>query len=153
MSVKPPSASLILQQLAEKSGAVFFATDKEGTFVMSQGDDLKRLGLKSGEFIGESIYEKYGQYPEVLKAIEATMNGESYRGVMRLDGPDGDVHYYTSFIPLTSDSGDVVGIGGIAVDITDILEPQQMMKQKVGELQDLREDMDKLKTKGAQTPS
>jgi len=47
---------------------------KDGTFLLSEGKGLSKLGLKPGEVVGKSVFELYGDYPDILDPMREAFN-------------------------------------------------------------------------------
>ncbi len=114
-----------LRLVLEQVPAILWTTDRELRFTSSSGAGLKDLGMDSQTLLGKSVAEivKDGEqravllerYRRVLDGVsqefEFTFNGRGYS--MRLE-------------PLRDPSGEVIGVIGLALDVT---ERQQMEKR------------------------
>jgi PAS domain S-box-containing protein len=127
-----------LDALMEKMPAVLWTTDAELRFTSGMGAGLEILGLVSGEMAGKSLYEYFHTEDPEFLAIAAhrrALAGE--RVTYELDWQK---HVFESHVqPLRSTEGVVIGVIGVALDITDRkhLADQLRVSQKmqaVGEL-------------------
>ena len=101
-----------------------FAIDRQGIFTLSEGKGLQRVGLRPGENVGVSALELFGSLPVVENADAVTtgeavigrvLSGEIVTGTTELRG----VYFDTHLAPLRDTDGRVVGVAGVAIDITD----------------------------------
>ena len=93
---------------------VLFAVDRNGVFTVSEGQGLAALGLVSGEAVGRSAFEMYRDAPVVIDAIRRALGGESLTAAVEI----GEVVFETRYSPVW-DGGQVAGVIGVAVDITE----------------------------------
>ncbi|HUW06284.1 MAG TPA: PAS domain S-box protein, partial [Williamwhitmania sp.] len=55
--------------------AIIFTLDKDGTFVLSEGKGLAKLGLHPGEAVGTNALDMYSSFPQIKRAIEESLAG------------------------------------------------------------------------------
>lgn len=113
-----------LRRLVENSQPIIFLIDADGTLLLSEGDDLRALGVEPGEHEGESVYDLYSEDSTMLEYVERALIGESVDGVIEPDGVVFDVWY----APYLDRSGAVAGCIGMAVDITDRREIEAALR-------------------------
>ncbi len=112
-----------LDIFASLPGNIYFA-DKNGNFIHCNDEQARFFNFQKGEaLIGKNIYELH--HPSTGEAIRQT-----YEQVMATDQileveevdvqPDGTKKYYLSKkVPLKTKSGEIIGVAGISLDITD----------------------------------
>jgi PAS domain S-box-containing protein len=83
--------------------------------LLSEGQDLSALDLEPGEVVGESVFERYADSPEVIDAVRRALNGEQVETELEVDGRIFD-NWYS---PFYDDSGTVAGCIGMSVDVTE----------------------------------
>ena len=103
-----------LQFVVDQAPVVLWALDNEGSFTLSEGRGLEALGLQPGEVVGRSVFDVYTGNAEVLKDARTALAGHRVRSLVRV----GDVVFESRQRPLVDSAGRVVGVLGIAVDIT-----------------------------------
>ncbi|MGH9748021.1 MAG: CHASE4 domain-containing protein [Candidatus Acidiferrales bacterium] len=127
-----------LDVLMEKMPAVLWTTDAELRFTSGMGAGLEVLGLHSDEMAGKSLYEYFHtDDPEFvpIAAHRKALAGQSVTFEL-----DWQKHVFDSHVqPLKSSDGQLLGVIGVALDITDRkhLADQLRVSQKmqaVGEL-------------------
>jgi PAS domain S-box-containing protein len=100
-----------------------FATDNKGIFTLHEGKALENAGMKPGENVGVSAYdlfsdlkiiEKNGEVINVKNLIGRVLNGETVSGYTDLNG----VYFDNQFVPIRDISNHVIGLIGVATDIT-----------------------------------
>src|SRR4029079_1834015 len=94
-------------------------------FTLSEGEGLKELGLKSGELVGQSVFEVYRDNPRVLESVRRALTGESFSSAVDV----GELTFETRYTPLTDDTGAFVGVIGVATDITENRKAQQALRE------------------------
>lgn len=93
---------------------VTFATDANGIFTLSEGKGLDKLGLRSGQIVGESIFDLYREFPDILEPVRSALAGQETRREVSIKG----VHFDVFYTPLFDENGKVVRVIGLANDVT-----------------------------------
>jgi len=113
-----------LRAVLNNAPITIFAMDDRGAFTLSEGKGLEHVGLKPGENVGVSAVDLYGSIPFVeptgkvttgKEVIRRALSGETVNAVDELRGV-----YFDNFIsPIRDLYGKVVGVVGVATDITE----------------------------------
>ncbi|MBC8200805.1 MAG: PAS domain-containing protein [Planctomycetes bacterium] len=111
------------RQLTAHSPVILFGIDAEGTFTLSEGLGLESMGAGAGEVVGRSVYQIYRNYPDILEQVNAALAGTESHGLTHI----GELCFEVWFTPVWDEERMVIGISGVAVDITrrNKLEQQQ----------------------------
>lgn len=105
-----------LRLVIDNSPAIIYMMDKQGRFTLSEGKGLESLGLTPGQVVGQSALEMYASYPEVINAIRAVLEkGERAIGQTMVEGS----LFNIVMEPLLDARGEVSGLIGLAVDVTE----------------------------------
>ncbi len=126
-----------LQRLVENLPQIVFILDDEGTLLVSEGGDLQALDVAPGEHVGQSVYDLYADYPEMLGYVDRALDGESIDEVIEIEGVTLDVWY----APYCDENDEVAGCLGMAVDVTERREREEELrttKQEAEEASDLK---------------
>ncbi len=105
---------IILKQLP----AVMWSTDRALCITLSIGAGLKGLALKPGQIVGKTLYEYFNSNDPTIPAIRAhlrALKGESVNWQTHLQGCIFESHAE----PLRNAAGEIAGVIGIAIDITE----------------------------------
>jgi diguanylate cyclase (GGDEF)-like protein/PAS domain S-box-containing protein len=94
---------------------VLFALDRDGNFLLAEGRGLQGTGRADGEAVGESIFERYGEFPEIVAGLRRAMSGESGSLTVQIEGR----WFEAAYAPSRDETGAVTGVTGVAFDITD----------------------------------
>lgn len=134
-----PAAGLPAPPLAEKdfhlrtvlTGApiVLFALDKEGVFTLAEGKGLEKLGLRSDQLVGRSVFDAFRALPGLGEKFREALDGSLHHSIDRI----GDALFESQFSPLRDPQGTLTGIIGVATDITErkrIEEALRMTEQR-----------------------
>jgi len=113
-----------LKTVVENLPVVLFALDPDGTFTLSRGRALSKLGLEPGEAVGLSIDEMYADYPEILAAAERALDGEDVEMTAGLAG----LSFKTWYRPITDDDGAVTQVLGVSMDVTEQKAIEQRLR-------------------------
>jgi len=105
-----------LETVTEHIPIVVFALDPAGTYTLARGRGLDSLGFESGQAVGESVFELYADYPEIVDHAERALEGEETHHTVDLDnGVTLEIWYQ----PVVED-GRVRQVVGVARDISEL---------------------------------
>ncbi len=115
----------LLSAVVGAAPVIILATDREGIFTLSDGKALARVGFQPGEVVGRSAFELYEDLPERAAAIRRALAGES----VNLQITNGILVFDAFYGPLFGPDGDIEGVVGVAVDITERERLQEQLAQ------------------------
>lgn len=104
----------LLRSIVANSPVIVWALNQRGEFLLSEGKGLAALGMQPGEIVGRSIYDVYRDVPEMLQYARQALQGEMAHGLVHTWG----IVFETWHSPLRSSRGEVVGVAGMAFDVT-----------------------------------
>ena len=113
-----------LRTLVMNAPIVLFAIDSDGIFTHSEGKGLEALGRKPGEVVGRSVSEVYGDQPDILEHVRRALSGESHMATVRL----GEIAFETRYAPYRDSNGHIMGIIGVATDVTEQHRADQSLR-------------------------
>jgi len=93
---------------------VIWAADTMGVVIFSEGAGLASLGLKSGELVGQNLFDLYKDHASIPGFLRRALTGESFWYTVQV----GEAVYETWVNPLTDVAGGVTGIAGLSNDVT-----------------------------------
>jgi len=105
-----------LRTVVSNAPIILLATDAQGTITISQGRGLDALGQSPGESVGANVFERFRDYPEIIKNVHRALKGESFAAEVEiLRGIVFDARYS----PIRDENGEVCGVIGTSIDITE----------------------------------
>ena len=113
-----------LQTLLENLPVVVFTLDPDGVFTYSAGKGLEGLGVEPGDFEGTSVFEAYGEYPNIIAAVEQALDGQEVRVTQEVD----NLVFETWYRPVFDDAGQVKQVVSVARDITDLKRREERVE-------------------------
>ncbi|GEM_PF-1356214 len=113
-----------------RTPVVFFTTDRNGVFTLSEGQGLTLLGLKPGEVVGLSVFDVYKDYPLIQECIRNALGGNEVRSDLHV----GSCTFDTIVSPIISEKNEIDGVIGVATDITVRKIAEVALKEKTDEL-------------------
>jgi PAS domain S-box-containing protein len=120
-----------LRALLSSAPIVLFAWDKDGRFLTSDGKGLEPLGREPGEVVGKLITEVYPEGSAVHRNYLRAMSGEVVVDVLEVGG-----RWWTATsTPVRDDSGEIIGVTGVAVDVTDRKQAELALEASQARLQ------------------
>lgn len=94
---------------------VIFGLDRAGICTLSIGSGLSALGFRSGQLVGQDLFEVYRDDPLGTEALTRALAGEVFRGERQYNGRRLALY----FEPVLDDDGSVAGALGVATDVTE----------------------------------
>ena|GEM_PF-682177 len=94
---------------------LFFTADAAGTFTFVQGRGLEALGVRPEDVIGLSIFDVHAGNPTIVDSVRRALAGETVEARVLLLERVIDARY----APLRDESGAIVGVVGVGLDITE----------------------------------
>jgi PAS domain S-box-containing protein len=124
-----PSAELSwqwLQLLAEQANAAVWTVDRNLRITSSRGAGLRDLKLEQNELVGKTLYEYLASRDESFLPIamhRRALRGESVAYVFEWSG----VIFHTRLAPLHDATGALVGVTGVATDVTQRVASERLL--------------------------
>ncbi len=94
---------------------IFFVIDSDGTFLLAEGSGLDSAEVGHGEIVGESIYDRYEDHPDILENCRRALAGDSVWTTSEIGGTTYDVVYQ----PVFDAGGEVERVIGVSTDVTE----------------------------------
>lgn len=94
---------------------VLFALDCHGVFTLAEGRGLAALGLAPEVVVGQSILDITATTPQIVENIHRALAGEAFTDIVEVEM----MVFETRYAPLRHEQEQVVGVLGVAVDITE----------------------------------
>jgi PAS domain S-box-containing protein len=113
-----------LRAVIASAPIVLFAIDRDGIFTVSEGHGLGVLGLKPGEVVGKSVYVLYKDYADVLEHVRRALAGDEIEASVDLGG----IHFDVRYAPLKDGRGAILGVIGVATDVTQRQKAEQALR-------------------------
>lgn len=114
----------LLRNVVTNSPIILYAADRKGMLTLSEGKGLETIGLRSGELVGQSLFEIYRDYPETLSYLRRVLAGEE--GVWFAEF--NQRFFDNRATPLRDQRGRVTGLIGVATDITEHTRIEQALR-------------------------
>lgn len=138
-----------LRQAEQQLRAVFtnapvFITvyEADGTIRLSQGAGLAGLGQRSGALVGRRIFDVMPEtfHDHMRSNIERGMAGESFESALHINGGD----FQSRYAPLRNEAGEVTGVIGVTMDVSEQYRAQRALHRANEELQAAKERAEEL---------
>ena len=104
-----------LRWIVTNAPVVLFAVDANGVFIFSEGQGLKPVGIEPGGLVGLSAFELFEHTPHFQDDFSRLLAGEDLHPTLDING----IVFECAYSRLLDDQGDVVGMIGVAADITE----------------------------------
>ncbi|MDQ6914387.1 MAG: HD domain-containing protein [Actinomycetota bacterium] len=114
-----------LRTVVGRAPIVLWAVDRRGIFTLSDGAGLHALGLEPGQAVGQSVFEMYADFPEVIDHVRRAMAGEELRATVDV----GNAIFESHFTPLRDGGGRVTGVIGVSTDVTERATAERALRR------------------------
>jgi PAS domain S-box-containing protein len=125
-----------LRTVVASASLILFAIDKNGVFTLSEGEGLKSLSLHPGELVGKSAFEVYADCPQVAENLHRALKGESFTSSVNVR----DLVFEVRYSPLTDERDNVLGVIGVATDITEARRAENSIRESEERYRELFEN-------------
>jgi PAS domain S-box-containing protein len=115
-----------LRTVISSAPLILFALDNQGRFTLSDGKGLQAMGLRPEQVVGQNVYDMYRDYPKLLADIDQALTGQEITTYPEIAG----MFFESHFCPICNDSGEVIGITGVSVDITERKRSEQLFEEQ-----------------------
>ncbi len=124
-----------LATVVKGAPVILFATDGRGVITLSEGRGLAAIGLAAGEVVGRLASEVFGGELDVLDDLRRCLLGETFEVVRNAAGRS----FNTRYTPHCGPVGEVIGVIGVATDVTDRMAAEEAMGRAEARYRDLFE--------------
>ena len=131
MEMKQQEVEKQIKIIISNFPVVLWSVDKDGIFTLSEGKGLIALGLEPGQVVGQSSFDIYKDFPEIVNAIKNTLSGQYLHGTVEV----GEIIFETWYTPLLDKNNNIVGMMGVSMDVTERINAERELKSKVSELE------------------
>ena len=107
-----------LRVAAENLDGIVYVLDKKLRVTLSKGRKLDVFGLKADEVVGQTLFDYYNtnnQNHPMIERHRRVLNGET----IKIDINRGGTYFTTVISPVKDKDGQITGVLGLAVDITE----------------------------------
>src|ERR1041384_4878067 len=104
-----------LRTVVASASLILFAVDKNGVFTLCEGEGLKSLSLHAGELVGKPAFEIFADSPQIGESLRRALKGESFTSSVTVR----ELVFEVRYSPLTDERDNVLGVIGVATDITE----------------------------------
>ena len=107
-----------------KAPLISFVIDSEGIFTLSEGKSLSSLGLFPGQVVGQSAFDFYQEYPEIIDDLHYALSGKERHRDTKVGKSSFEIHY----IPIFEDDV-VTRVIGVATNITERIKANESLRE------------------------
>ena len=104
---------------------VLWAVSKDGILTMAEGKGLESANIPARRGVGKSIYRLFKKRTDILSSIERALDGDEHTQIFKMR----DRLFETSFTVLFAADGEMTGVLGTSIDVTERHEAQAQLVQ------------------------
>ncbi|PYE52965.1 PAS domain-containing sensor histidine kinase [Deinococcus yavapaiensis] len=128
-----------LQAVIRGAPIILYSVSPDGTFVLSEGQGLGKLGLSGGEIVGQNIFELYASSPETLEFVRRALSGELATGVVKVL----DLVWEMWVAPRFDEAGRVCGMIGVSTEVTERVKAEEELRRANASLRRSNEELER----------
>jgi PAS domain S-box-containing protein len=113
-----------------------WAVDRDLRYTLSQGAGLSLIGLKPDQVVGMTLYEFFGTSDTIHPVISSHLRALSGENVI-YDYTHQGISFRTSLSPLHDNQGNIVGVTGLAIDITELTVAEERYRDLLNNIHDI----------------
>jgi diguanylate cyclase (GGDEF)-like protein/PAS domain S-box-containing protein len=114
-----------LGTIVANAPVILFAVNQDGVLTLSEGKGLEALGLKPGEAVGLSVFDMFPHVQGMAENIHHALEGEAFTRTEELAG----LTFETHCAPLRDGNGQVSGLIGVAIDISERQRTEEALRE------------------------
>lgn len=119
-----------LRMVMGSAPVILFAVDAEGKLTLLEGRGVAALGIDPEGMIGRPIFELFREIPDLEARYRRSLQGETVTSRVEIGGKILE----TRHSPLRDDAGNIIGVIGVATDVTRQQELQEKASRKMLEV-------------------
>lgn len=123
--------------LVTNTEEIIYMIDKDGTFLLSEGKGLSKLGLEGGDVVGKSVFDIYKEFPEMLEKMRQAFDGET----VIIENEVENNYFRSWYTPHLDKNGEIVGLLGLSINITEQKQSQLRILEYQKHLQELSSEI------------
>lgn len=128
-----------LQAVIRGAPIILYSVASDGTFVLSEGQGLGKLGLAGGEIVGRNVFELYAESPETLEFVRRALAGELATGVVKV----GNLVWEMWVAPRYDEAGRVCGMIGVSTEVTERVQAEEELRRANANLLRSNEELER----------
>ncbi len=113
------------RKVIDISPVIIWEINKEGIISFSEGKSLRVLFLEPSKTIGQSVFQIFKDYPEVISNIKSALSGETFTATSLLN----NIFIETQYTPILDETGEVTGVFAISSNITERKLNEEKLRQ------------------------
>ena len=120
-----------LRQLVTNAPVALWMVDRTGTYTFAEGRGISALHATHGPIVGQSIYERMADQPQVIAQLGRVLAGHEAAARIRSGNKVFDIRYS----PLRGADGEIHGAIGVSTDVTDQERAEAALQKAYGDLE------------------
>jgi PAS domain S-box-containing protein len=122
----------LLTSAVTNAPIAIYTVNNARRFTYIQGKVLDSLNVKSEEIVDKLVSDIFPNSIEIQKGLETALKGEIFEAEIQLDG----IWLSIRNIPQRNEANEIIGVAGVATEITKRKLAEAQREKLIGELQD-----------------
>ena len=114
-----------LRAVIADAPVILWAMDRQGVITLVEGSGLDHLGMNPGQLVGRSVFRVFRNMPQVMQDSRRSLAGAALASIVEIDQST----FESRYSPVLDENGEVSGVIGVAIDITDRRRAEKALSQ------------------------
>lgn len=116
-----------LKVVIDKSPLILFSINVDGIFTLFKGRGIDHLGLEESDVVGKSVFDIWNKLPFSITHYKNAILGNELKHLTEFNGR----YYEMHFIPVRNEKSDLIGMMGVATDVTGHKEQERELNNTI----------------------
>lgn len=120
-----------LRTVINSAPIMLWSADKNGKITLLEGSSLTALGINPERGIGQPMTEVYRNIPQIINETNSALGGREFGSLVNVR----ELAFDTRYTPMRGLNGDILGVTGVATDITERMMAEEALGHSTNNLE------------------
>ena len=134
---------LLINSIIGNAPVILWAVEFRGIPLFCEGKGLEAIGEEPGEIGVPPVFDAQQSVETIEQRLQRSLNGETICTTEKKHTKDKDVAFVNWQVPLRGLDGEIIGVGGLAIDITERKKIEDKLRAECRTLKQLLESQER----------